>query len=294
MSHYFSQLMQQTGIQFGYSSESSTDAVPLNRGSAPMEMDSGLQVEEVEVTVPQPELLTPSMFEPSAANPSGESLAEPISSHSESVPSERSQAASTPAPQLKRTAPPPPVEQPESIILEQIEIRQASEIIPASPEPTNRASRPAESPASPGVSPDRPQSNTDAAIASQETPVERNVPPAQAPVQIRQAYWQAVQDWVAAPPVRVRENRESSIDPSELNPVLEQSEARPFSPPVASHLPQHIETQDLILSIGTISLTVEEPQREIRQPQPTRSRPEPPARPAHPSSRLSRHYLRAR
>lgn len=119
-------------------------------------------------------------------------------------------------------------------------------------------------------------------------------------IEIRQAYLQAARDWVAESPVRIEESREvlaldraqPEVSPANLEPA-QSARARPIPlEQVYQSSPQRPEIQDLVLSIGSINVTIEAPQSDLHLPSVPPAQTEPrSASEIHPS-RISRYYLR--
>ncbi len=120
-----------------------------------------------------------------------------------------------------------------------------------------------------------------------EIPKENNLPPT------RQINLQTVREWVAETP---QKNPKSQIPiPNSQFPNPNSQFPIPNSqiPNPNSQIPNYPaqKTQNFVLSIGTISLTVEAPQSEVKKPPlPMKSQPE--VKPVSQTSRLSRHYIR--
>jgi len=120
-----------------------------------------------------------------------------------------------------------------------------------------------------------------------EVSKENNLPPP------RQINLQTVREWVAETP---QKNPQSQIpNPKSPIPNLKSQIPNPKSqiPNLNSQIPNYPaqKTQNFVLSIGTISLTVEAPQSEVKKPPlPMKSQQE--IKPVSQTSRLSRHYIR--
>lgn len=109
-----------------------------------------------------------------------------------------------------------------------------------------------------------------------------------------QTAMQQVREWVAAPPAsnQASQKQEPSIMNQEVEPIFAQPPASRVVYRESSTQTPHLEakSQEFHLSIGTISLTIEEPRPEsqpISQPI-----AQTPSKPENRRSRLSRHYLR--
>ncbi|WP_026731142.1 hypothetical protein [Fischerella sp. PCC 9605] len=140
--------------------------------------------------------------------------------------------------------------------------------------------------------------------------------------EIQQVYWQAVRDWVTGTP-EVEEGRgeremgrgeegekiqnsifssSQSPTPNPQPPILNPQSPTPIAPNPHSlrswgpRVPQFPipEVQEFSLSIGTISITIEEPPKELPKPMTLNTQSEPFVKPEPQSSRLNRHYLRLR
>jgi hypothetical protein len=120
-----------------------------------------------------------------------------------------------------------------------------------------------------------------------EIPQENNLPPT------RKINLQTVREWVAETPEK---NPKSQIpNPKSQIPIPNSQIPNPKSqiPNLNSQIPNYPaqKTQNFVLSIGTISLTVEAPQSEVKKPPlPMKSQQE--VKPVSQTSRLSRHYIR--
>jgi|GEM_PF-2461841 hypothetical protein len=120
-----------------------------------------------------------------------------------------------------------------------------------------------------------------------EIPKQNNLP------LTRQINLQTVREWVAETPEK---NPKSQIpNPKSQIPNPNSQIPNPNSqiPNPKSQIPNYPaqKTQNFVLSIGTISLTVEAPQSEVKKPPlPMKSQQE--VKPVSQTSRLSRHYIR--
>jgi hypothetical protein len=109
------------------------------------------------------------------------------------------------------------------------------------------------------------------------------------------SYLEEVRAWVAAPPEFDQREQEPQRDveraPAEYRDVFAlEPEAEPTTP--RSGRPDALEVQDLNLSIGTISIVVEEAKQTAPAPLPVLPRADrSPERPASEQTRLSRYYL---
>ena len=113
-----------------------------------------------------------------------------------------------------------------------------------------------------------------------EIPKENNLPPT------RQINLQTVREWVADTPEK---NPKSQI-PNSNSQIPNPKSQIPNSKSQIPNYPAQ-KTQNFVLSIGTISLTVEAPQSEVKKPPlPMKSQQE--VKPVSQTSRLSRHYIR--
>lgn len=117
----------------------------------------------------------------------------------------------------------------------------------------------------------------------------------------RHDYWQVVQEWVAGTPqvdegvqeVEVDRGRDS-FEPSETVIVEELKQSRRV-PKIEEHLDAaRVENQELVLSIGSIQVTVEEPPPAVQRPVTPAPQLTPRPQPSFESSRLRRHYIRFR
>ena len=110
------------------------------------------------------------------------------------------------------------------------------------------------------------------------------IPQEDNPLPTRQVNLQTVREWVAgtgnAQPQELQ-NSAAEITNSRLNSEIFQFTA-----------PKPQAKQNFMVSIGTISLTVEVPQTEVKQPPLPPMKPQQEVKPVSPTSRLNRHYLR--
>ena len=118
----------------------------------------------------------------------------------------------------------------------------------------------------------------------------------------RQDYLEEVREWVSGTPIEGIEeiykrdavktidlNREMSLFPDQrLTSITSQPR------PIESQKGEESEIHDFHISIGTISLTIEEPEKEIQSHKPLQIRKERNSMQESNSSRLSRHYIRIR
>jgi len=120
-----------------------------------------------------------------------------------------------------------------------------------------------------------------------EIPKQNNLPPT------RQINLQTVREWVAETPEK-NPNTQYPIPNTQIpNPNTQYPNPNTQYPNLNSQIPNYPaqKTQNFVLSIGTISLTVEAPQSEVKKPPlPMKSQQE--VKPVSQSSRLSRHYIR--
>ncbi len=123
------------------------------------------------------------------------------------------------------------------------------------------------------------------------------------PLPTRQVNLQAVREWVAG-----AENSKLNTENTQPFPSSETQTQEPQNwvartenstlnstlntKPLQFPHPQPQEGQNFKLSIGTISLTVEAPQRSVQQPPLPPRKPQQSVKPVSPTSRLNRHYLR--
>jgi len=112
------------------------------------------------------------------------------------------------------------------------------------------------------------------------------------------SYLEEVRAWVAAPPDldhrELERQRDAQRLPAGHDDVFAlEPEAESTSP--RSGRPEALEVQDLNLSIGTISIVIEEPKQTAPAPLPVPPRADrSPERPASEPTRLSRYYLTRR
>jgi hypothetical protein len=120
-----------------------------------------------------------------------------------------------------------------------------------------------------------------------EIPKQNNLPPTR-PINL-----QTVREWVAETPEK-NPNSQFPIPNSQFpNPKSQFPNPNSQIPNLNSQIPNYPaqKTQNFVLSIGTISLTVEAPQSEVKKPPlPMKSQQE--VKPVSQTSRLSRHYIR--
>ena len=113
-----------------------------------------------------------------------------------------------------------------------------------------------------------------------EIPKQNNLPAT------RQINLQTVREWVAETPEKNPKSQIPNLNSQIPNPKSQ-------IPNLNSQIPNYPaqKTQNFVLSIGTISLTVEAPQSEVKKPPlPMKSQQE--VKPVSQTSRLSRHYIR--
>lgn len=313
MSGYFSQLIGQTGIALPQQNVLAQNVVSDIFSPESSGEEAPIQEEHVEVIVPQPEQpvspgvkadrevresdRVPKTISDIPEIPSVSQTVEP--DHPPIMPEEGEQNAIAATPNAEPT------------ILEPIEVQSFSESISRS-QPSQskeiKSSKDAENTPAPVV--DRPLKITETqpiesvqveskldVTGSTKTPV--NLPPT------RQAYLQAILDWVGGTPKEIEEIQEISgqktAESSQPNakPATEapnrQSAPAPFVLELSRQSePQPPQEQDFVLSIGSIHLTIEAPQQETLPPPVLPTPPEPTVKPNYPASRLSRYYLRLR
>jgi hypothetical protein len=120
-----------------------------------------------------------------------------------------------------------------------------------------------------------------------EIPKENNLPPT------RQINLQTVREWVAETPQKNPKSQIPNPKSQIPNPKSQIPNPKSQIPNPKSQIPNYPaqKTQNFVLSIGTISLTVEAPQSEVKKPPlPMKSQQE--VKPVSQTSRLSRHYIR--
>jgi hypothetical protein len=143
-------------------------------------------------------------------------------------------------------------------------------------------------------------------------PEQQTEPPSQAIVtpHNRQTALQAVRAWVAKPSESLEQAQTPHVDSNPPPPEMALTEgpqpiptSMPGQPsPRSPHFQETIqptqvrppEAQNFVLSIGTIHLTIEQPQQKVQRHQPPPVKPERVVPPSNPSSRLNRHYIRLR
>ncbi len=120
-----------------------------------------------------------------------------------------------------------------------------------------------------------------------EIPKQNNLPPT------RQINLQTVREWVAETPEKNPKSQIPNPKSQYPNPKSQYPNPKSQFPILNSQFPNSPaqKTQNFVLSIGTISLTVEAPQSEVKKPPlPMKSQQE--VKPVSQTSRLSRHYIR--
>jgi hypothetical protein len=328
MSGYFSQLIGQTGIVLPqqnvrdrnvvsdiFSTESSGEEVPI-------------QEEHVEVIVPQPEQPV------SPAIPANREVREarsqlPSIAGETPTPPELLQVSSPEIPSVSQMVQPasPTImpeagelramanasaiayaQNPQPTILEPIEVQSFSESIPIS-----ERSQPKETKSS--------TNNTEDTVA--DPPLKITEPEPIESVQVesklevtgspkmpvvpltRQAYLQAVREWVAGTPREIEQIQEiSAQQPPEsieqnVKPAAAAPNRQPIPVPFALEPSRQSEVQppqeqDFVLSIGSIHLTIEAPQPETLPPPVLLPQNSQNIKHDYAASRLSRYYLRLR
>lgn len=153
---------------------------------------------------------------------------------------------------------------------------------------------------------DRSRKRIEKTLEQEETAIDvqpANNPPVTASnlIDLRQAYLQAAQDWVAEAPVRIEESREvSALDLAQ--PEISPANSKPAKPALRTQPipleqvyqsePQRPDIQDLVLSIGSINVTIDAPQAALHLPSVSPANPEARSTPEIQPSRISRYYLR--
>ena len=319
MNGYFSQLIGQTGIVLPQQNVLARNVVSDIFSAESSGEEAPIQEEHVEAIVSQPEQpvspavqadrevressIIPLQTLPSKAGetPTPQELLEE-SVIPETIPdvSEIASVSPTVQPEAGELR---AVPNPEPTILETIEVHSFSESIPVS-QPSQskeiKSNKDVEN-TSPLIA-DRPLNITEpepiesvqvesklAVTKSPKTPV---APP------IRQAYLQAVRDWVAGKPREIEEFQEiysqqeaqsttmaPNLQPALAPFALESSRQSNVQPP---------QEQDFVLSIGSIHLTIEAPQQETLPPPVLLPQNSQNVKPEYSASRLSRYYLRLR
>ncbi len=116
------------------------------------------------------------------------------------------------------------------------------------------------------------------------------------PLPTRQVNLQTVREWVAGTEnsqLNTEPLPSSETQPQELqNSVAEIENSRSNPQLFQFNAPKPQAKQNFMLSIGTISLTVEAPQTEVKQPPLPPMKPQQEVKPVSSTSRLNRHYLR--
>lgn len=320
MTGYFSRLIQQTGIRVSGGHEAQSERAPSDSGggTGSQEVEAGdggdlLPVEEVEVTVPPNEPSPPrgpDLIE-------GEAIAPPIKIREEPQTVERL---------VEREIIPPASVSSEPSSLERLVEREIIPPVSASSEPSNESFLAASTSASnselviqerSATAVDREriprQVQESVNLSQQRQPGSGSIIPEET-VGIEQSkeiareglspqtYWQVVREWVGGTP----QNDEGvqSVDGGQGSPGFEPTETvivkepqRPRIDPERVKLLEDIpraEPQELVLSIGRIQVTVEQPLTEVRRPAPPAQQPAPRTQTSLESPRLRRHYIRLR
>ncbi|MCP4403239.1 MAG: hypothetical protein GY801_38765 [bacterium] len=116
--------------------------------------------------------------------------------------------------------------------------------------------------------------------------------------QIRQVTLKDVREWIAGTPDKEEaRNHEVALETINIErTTMDSSDRKELPAPQLreSYQKEEPEIHDFHLSIGTISLTIEEPQKAIQTYEPPRRSREEKSGQESPSSRLSRHYIRVR
>jgi hypothetical protein len=326
MSGYFSQLIGQTGIVLPqqnvrdrnvvsdiFSAESSGEEVPI-------------QEEHVEVIVPQPEQpVSPAVQadrevrEARSQLPSiaGEtptppellqvSAPETISDLSE-IPSVSQMVQLGESEQSARADTSAIAPNPQPTILESIEVQSFSESIPISERSQPKETKSSTNHTEDTVA-DRPLKIT-APEPIESVQVENKLSVTATPKTpvvplTRQAYLQAVREWVAGTPREIEQIQEISAQqpPESIEQNVKPAAAAPNRQPIpapfaleSSHQSeaQPPQEQDFVLSIGSIHLTIEAPQPETLPPPVLLPQNSQNIKHDYAASRLSRYYLRLR
>lgn len=335
MSSYFSQLIQQTGIALPTGNVRAGDVLPDIVNVQSSEEGALIQEEHREVMVPQPE---PSVFPVTHSDQERQEVDHPIvretitdtpdntlvskvvqPDHPPKLSGEGEQPVIASGTAQGAIADSP---EPESTILEQIEVPFFSESIPISQASeqqktgrnrstlTNSSLQVAHQP----LDPLEQQANVTEPKPIESMQIDRKVEAARKAethtdaLQTRQAYLQAVRDWVAPMPGEIKELQDAYIEQQPQQQLSSsQKPARvavsPHQQPVSERFSleqtsqsehQKPEEQDFVLSIGSIHLTIETPQQDTLPPPVLQSQAEPNVKTDYQASRLSRYYLKLR
>ena len=331
MSSYFSQLIQQTGIALATGNVRAGDAIPDIFSDQSSEEGALIQEEHREVMVPQPEQpvfpvthsdrerqeeevdrpIVRATFTDTPDNTSVSKVVQP--DHPPNLSGEGEQPATVSDTAQGAIA---DSSEPEPSIQEQIEVQSCVESMPISPASKqqetviNSPSPVAHQP----LDPLEQQANVTEPEPIESVQIEGKVEAAREvethtdALQTRQAYLQAVRDWVAQMPGEIEELQEVHVEQHPQQQVSssqklarvavsphQQPVPEPFSLEQTSQLEyQKPEEQDFVLSIGSINLTIEAPQSEVFPPPVSIAQSEPTVKPNSQTSRLSRYYLRLR
>jgi hypothetical protein len=300
MSNYFSQLIHQTTLSVASPSRVSAGTrFTSDRGQEP------LQVVDAEVTATQPNPSTEPMQ--TVRDKSPDSLIPPEDSHTSFEIDSEQETRSQPISSQKenkttlentslKTYSDLPVQK-EPLIQEIEETQSLDRFKPDENHPTHLLE--------PSQTSDR-RKKAEKTLEQDEGTINAqpsNHPPVPATnlTDLRQAYLQAARDWVAEAPVSIEKSREVLVHdrpPPEVsagNLEPSQSAFRPQPIPLEQRdpsEPQRPAVQDLVLSIGSINVTIEAPQADLPTPSVLPVNPEPRSAPDLQPSRISRYYLR--
>lgn len=290
MTGYFSQLIQQSGIVVGRGHETPSETAPSPSGisTGPQEGESGnvgdlLQVEDVEVMVPP---------------------TEPAPPHRAPAMEEEDTVS---LPEVREE--PPTLER---VVEREIISPSVNEfVIQEGPATDARRDQiDIQESVSRSQGPQRRHPASDPTIPEGTVVIEQSEirqPEIEQPEEKRgemfspQTYWQVVREWVADRPQKNDGGQE--VDLSRDTTFSEPTETvivkAPQQPQAAPEMVKTLDTarvehQELVLSIGSIQVTVEQPPMAIKPSAPPAPQPQPRTQPSLESSRLRRHYIRFR
>ena len=334
MTGYFSRLIQQTGIRVERQSGSQGTPVSLDpRSTATQEANSTkaaelLEMEEVKVIAPQSESSAPDTGVSSATeiavNPPQVSSvpqsfempverksivqpSHPIAQRTEQGPEQRTPESISPRPEIVIQEVTAPIQTPINQNIEKKQDKQTPQNIEKKQNqqtPRNFSqAHPVPEVAEIEIFQEHPVTKTglDRPAAEEAASAGELNQKSRSP-QTRHDYWQVVHEWVAGKPQTDEEVRNvevslgrDSLEPPETVIVQEELQQPQGIPEIGEILDTaRVENQELVLSIGSIQVTVEETPTEVQRPAATVPQPAPRAQASLESSRLRRHYIRFR
>jgi hypothetical protein len=306
MTGYFSQLIQQSGIVVGRGHETPSESAPSASGgfTDPQEVESGdigdlLPVEEVEVTVPLTEPSPPL----GASSLEGEAIAPPIEIREGPQTLERSVEREIIPPASASSEP-----STESFLSASTRASHTEFVIqeePAAAVDRDRIPIQEQEQESVNLSQERkPISSStipEGTIVIEQSEIEL-LEEKRRDILSPQTYWQVVREWVTDTPQK--DKGVQAVDVSRGSADFELTETaivkEPQQPRIVPERVKPIEDtlrvahQELVLSIGSIQVTVEQPTTAVKPPVPPAPQPKPVTQPSLESSRLRRRYIRFR